>query len=150
MSEVNAPTIAVLHCAATPDFERLDVNFDQFGAKDINLWHIQRGFKKIGYHFVIRRTGVIEDGRPILEVGAHCHGHNDGSIGVCWVGTRWPSKEQVQSIISLHSRFWRFYGIRGKDWFGHRELEAGKDCPGISMDVLRALLTQKELVAPIL
>ena len=45
-----------------------------------------RGWRDIGYHNVIRRSGVLEAGRPIVEAGAHVKGHNKNSIGVCLVG----------------------------------------------------------------
>lgn len=75
-------TVAILvHCSATP--ETADV-----GAAEINLWHKERGFSKIGYHYVIRRDGSVELGRPVEEIGAHCvdGGMNSKSIGVCLVG----------------------------------------------------------------
>lgn len=48
--------------------------------------HLKRGFKTIGYHFVIRRNGKIETGRGINEIGAHVSGYNSVSIGVSLVG----------------------------------------------------------------
>jgi len=30
--------------------------------------------------------GTVEQGRPIYQVGAHCSGHNVGSIGICYIG----------------------------------------------------------------
>ncbi len=40
----------------------------------------------VGYHFVIRLNGNIEQGRPIEVIGAHCVGHNRNSIGICYIG----------------------------------------------------------------
>src|SRR5690606_114532 len=71
--------LLVIHCAATTPL--MDI-----GAKEIDVWHKQRGWSKIGYHFVIRRNGVIEKGRDISEVGAHVEGYNKNSIGICMVG----------------------------------------------------------------
>lgn len=39
-----------------------------------------------GYHYVIRRDGSIEKGRPDEMVGAHCLNHNRHSIGICYEG----------------------------------------------------------------
>ena len=39
-----------------------------------------------GYHFIIRRNGIIEDGRTTDAVGAHCRGKNHNSIGMAMVG----------------------------------------------------------------
>lgn len=69
----------VVHCAATP--AKMDI-----GAKEIDLWHRQRGFAMIGYHQVIRRNGKVEQGRPLDMPGAHAQGFNLLSWGVCLVG----------------------------------------------------------------
>ena len=73
-------TLIVIHCSAVkPD--------QQSSAAQIDTWHRQRGFHLgIGYHYVIRRNGVIEAGRPEWMVGAHCQHHNQHSIGICYEG----------------------------------------------------------------
>lgn len=76
MRPINA---LVVHCSATGP--AADV-----GAVDIDRWHKQRGFRRIGYHYVIRRDGTVEKGRPDTEVGAHAEGYNKASIGICLVG----------------------------------------------------------------
>ena len=68
-----------IHCSAT------NVSQD-VGAAEIDRWHRNRGFLKIGYHFVIRRNGQLEIGRPITERGAHVEDFNHCSIGICMVG----------------------------------------------------------------
>jgi len=69
----------IIHCAAT----RPSMDTD---AKEIDRWHRSRGFLKIGYHYVIKRDGVIEDGRRMEEVGAHCKKYNWRSVGICMIG----------------------------------------------------------------
>lgn len=69
----------VLHCSATKEGQNI-------GAQDIDRWHRQRGFRKIGYHFVILLDGTICQGREITEIGAHVAGSNAQSIGICYVG----------------------------------------------------------------
>lgn len=56
------------------------------GADEIRGWHTAKGWQDIGYHFVIRRKGIVEKGRPIEQVGAHVEGQNANSIGICMVG----------------------------------------------------------------
>lgn len=57
------------------------------GASEIRDWHINKnGWSDIGYHYVNRRNGLIEIGRPIEVAGAHVKGHNYDSIGICMVG----------------------------------------------------------------
>ncbi len=72
--------LIVVHCSATPP------SMD-WGAQDIDYLHRrQNGWSSIGYHYVIRRNGVVEDGRALEVPGAHVRGHNARSIGVCLVG----------------------------------------------------------------
>ena len=70
----------VIHCSATkPD---VDV-----GVRDIRQWHVQgQGWRDIGYHLVIRLSGLVEAGRPLEQIGAHVAGHNADSVGICLVG----------------------------------------------------------------
>ena len=58
------------------------------GVEEIHRWHQENGWSGIGYHYVIRRDGSIERGRPINYIGAHAlaNGHNNRSIGVAFVG----------------------------------------------------------------
>lgn len=71
--------LIILHCTATPEGREVTV-------ADIDRWHRRRGFRSIGYHYVIALDGTVHTGRPLAEVGAHCKGHNAHSIGVCYVG----------------------------------------------------------------
>lgn len=69
----------IIHCSETrPD--------QDITAADIDLWHRRKGWDGIGYHFFIRLDGTIEPGRPIKKIGAHCYGHNNNSIGICYAG----------------------------------------------------------------
>lgn len=69
----------IIHCTATK--EGLD-----FRAKDVDRWHKEKGWVKIGYHYLICLDGTIEKGREDFEEGAHCYGKNKCSIGICYVG----------------------------------------------------------------
>jgi len=69
----------VVHCSATPP--SLD-----WGRTEIDRSHRQRGFTAIGYHYVIKRDGTVEKGRPENTVGAHVEGYNSRSLGICLVG----------------------------------------------------------------
>lgn len=59
---------------------------DPVKAATIKKWHLDRGFRDIGYHFVIELDGKVVPGRPVSDVGAHTKGHNKDSIGICYVG----------------------------------------------------------------
>lgn len=76
----------VIHCSATRAGQ--DVR-----AADIDKQHKERGFKMIGYNYVIDLDGTVEVGRPLTMDGAHCDkpgfsgtSYNKHSIGICYVG----------------------------------------------------------------
>lgn len=114
----------IVHCTATPPGMKVTVD-------DIDRWHKQRGWKGIGYHFVVDLDGTIHAGRPLDCVGAHCKGHNAHSIGVCYVGgidenghpadTRTPEqKEALQRLIDVllkkypHAKVYNHYRFANK------------------------------------
>ena len=68
-----------VHCAATPP--SLDVGVEWLRAE-----HLKRGWSDVGYHFVIKRDGTLEPGRPLSRMGAHVYGHNQNNMGVCLIG----------------------------------------------------------------
>ena len=75
----------ILHCSANGPNSPI-------GAYEIRKYHMLpvaqggRGWEDIGYHFVIKQDGTVEQGRKLEFQGAHCTGHNKLSIGVCLVG----------------------------------------------------------------
>lgn len=81
--------------------------------------HKKRGFRAIGYHWLIEPDGSVVAGRPESEIGAHVEGHNSDSIGVCMIGTgkftaaAWASAAKLAS--ELDSRY------RGVQHLGHRD-----------------------------
>ena len=70
----------IIHCSATKEGQDID-------AKEIKKWHVEgNGWSDIGYHYVIKLDGTVEEGRPIERSGAHTLNHNHDSIGVCYIG----------------------------------------------------------------
>lgn len=72
-------TEIIVHCTATRAGR-------EYGLGDVDRWHRARGWKGIGYHYLVGLEGELWSGRPEAEAGAHCTGHNARSIGVCYVG----------------------------------------------------------------
>lgn len=75
----------ILHCSATP--EGRDVSTEQI--RKMHKAPVSaggRGWKDIGYHYVIELDGSVHVGRKEETIGAHCSGRNAHSIGVCYVG----------------------------------------------------------------
>lgn len=126
--------LIVLHCSATPP--DMEVN-----AKDIDRWHRQRGWLMIGYHFVIKRDGVVESGRKLDAAGAHVAGFNHRSLGVCLVGgiKDNKTKEPQNNFTGLQWAALRALLVElmglfpGVKVVGHYELDSKKSCP--SFDV---------------
>lgn len=120
-------TEIIIHCSATPEGRNVTV-------KEIDLWHRQRGFDSVGYHYVIYLDGTIAKGRDLAKTGAHCKGHNSRSVGICYVGgcdrnmkpkdTR--THAQRKSIISLVAELKRIFPEATVH--GHNEF-APKACP---------------------
>lgn len=79
-------TEIILHCADTrPDWMAGRPISEKVA--EIRRWHVQeRGWRDIGYHWVIDRDGSVAPGRRETEIGAHVEGHNRGTIGICLLG----------------------------------------------------------------
>lgn len=77
---MNRIDFIAVHCSATPaTADKVDVN-------TIRRWHREQGWRDIGYHYVITRTGEIQKGRPENQPGAHEKRINRCSIAICLVG----------------------------------------------------------------
>lgn len=118
----------IVHCAATPEGKN-------FKAADIDRWHREHKMKCIGYHYVVDLDGTVEPGRPESEIGAHCLGHNQNSIGVCYVGGlaadgRTPedtrTAAQKEALLALLKKLRTKYPKASIH--GHRDF-AAKACP---------------------
>lgn len=123
----------VIHCADTP--ASMDV-----GVKEIEEWHIKRGFSSIGYHFVIRRDGTVERGRSVFEAGAHAKGSNRNSIGVCLIGGKGGFNFTDRQMVYLHSLLEDFETVFGDlKILGHRDLpNVSKECPCFDVKAWRS------------
>jgi N-acetylmuramoyl-L-alanine amidase len=99
--------------------------------KAIRQWHLARGWRDVGYHFVIRPDGEIEVGRMLDEVGAHCEGHNADSVGTCLVGKKEFSPAQFAALRRVQGMLVALFpGIRV---FGHKDFNAHKTCPNFEV-----------------
>ncbi len=110
----------VIHHSASADIS----------AVEIHRWHQKRGWSGIGYHYVIRRNGDVELGRPVNMIGAHALGYNLDSIGVCLTGNfskETPEKEQLNALVELtHELELQFGRLEIQQ---HNQLVATQ-CPG--------------------
>lgn len=109
-------------------------------AEQIHGWHINNGWAGIGYHFVIRKDGTIERGRPEWAVGSHAYGENSHTIGIHLSGDftqAYPTTEQVEKCALLIANLCEDYGIPTdrEHIVGHGELMS-TDCPGENLQAL--------------
>ncbi len=121
-------TLIIIHCSAVTPWQ-------ESRAADIDRWHKAKGWKGIGYHYVVRRDGTIETGRPLESIGSHCQYHNAHSIGICHEGglemqgrpadTRTPV--QKVALRMLLERLHREFPIALI--LGHNVLNPMKACP---------------------
>lgn len=130
----------IIHCSDSPFGDRAQ----------INDWHKQRGWNGIGYHYVIlngviksgdkydpAKDGVLQDGRPLEKVGAHCQGHNAESIGICLIGKKTFSEKQLQRLLWVVGLYMDRFKISIDHVKGHYEYDKGKTCPNFDMNIFR-------------
>lgn len=107
----------------------------------IREWHLARGWKDVGYQYVIERNGTIRCARPIQVPGAHAKGNNHDSIGICVVGNnldpdeKWDDAQQagLRRLIEALRLVWPELEI-----LAHREV-AQTACPGLSGEEIRRI-----------
>lgn len=122
-------SLIVLHCSATRTTQ--NYSFRQCKAD-----HMKLGYKTIGYHYYITRDGQVHEGRPLWQVGAHCKGHNQHSIGICYEGgidaagyacdtrTKAQRESMYALLCRLHDQF------PSAIIMGHRDLSPDLDGNG--------------------
>ena len=121
----NNPLYHIVHCSDS----------DHGDAALIRKWHMEapRHWDNIGYHFVIRKDGGIEIGRPIAQSGAHCAGFNTRSVGTCIIGKPGkPNAAQLSALKGIHEKLKRMFP--NIEACGHRDMpNVTKECPGFNV-----------------
>lgn len=107
---------------------------DDLSAEQIHTSHLMQGWSGIGYHYVIRKDGTIEQGRPLWSQGAHAQGENYHSIGIHVCGNfeiAMPTPEQIEACAYLVGWVAEKYDIPcdSAHIVGHRDLMPTA-CPG--------------------
>ena len=135
MASPGAVKYLVIHCSATRE------NRD-FTVEDLLRCHRQRKFRTIGYHFYIRRSGIVTQHRKLKEVGAHCRPWTRCSIGICYEGgldaeghpddTR--TQEQGEQLLLLLMKLKKLFP--DAKICGHRDMPGSipKACPGFDAE----------------
>lgn len=130
----------IVHCTATrPEWWAKKPTESK--VREVRRWHVEdNGWRDIGYHYLIDRDGTVAKGRHVAQIGAHCRGHNKGSVGVALFGGHGSSEtdkfeenftpEQDKALRSLIRGFGAEYGK--VTIHGHNEF-AAKACPGFNV-----------------
>ena len=99
-------------------------------AVTVDQWHQNRGWLGIGYNFLIRSDGSIEQGRPENVVGAHTLNYNSQAIGISLTGKFMANKPTAAQLDALEELL---TALRSKHpqakIVRHRDLQA-TSCPG--------------------
>lgn len=128
--ERTSTEVIVVHHAGFPDGDK------DSSAEEIHKFHKEtNGWAGIGYHFVIRKDGTIEQGRKLLAVGAHAYQHNKNSVGICVAGNfdfvkvpavQWDS---LKLLTAWLCQKFKLNPTKRGVIVGHRDLN-DTDCPG--------------------
>ena len=131
----------ILHCTATVEGQEFDIT-------DVDRWHKKRGWKSVGYHYLIKQDGTLQVGRSLDEVVSHAKGENSDSIGIVYVGGLDANKEPkdtmtvyqeltlMELIFSLRTVF---------HWMpvhGHNEY-SNKACPSFDVQEKYKFINEK-------
>ena len=117
---------------------------DDLSAEDIHRMHLMNGWAGCGYHYIVRKNGEIEIGRPFLAVGAHAEGRNWNSIGIHVCGNfeiAQPTDRQIEALSYLVGWLADKYDISCTPdcVVGHRDLMPTA-CPGQHLyDILQTI-----------
>lgn len=139
-------------------------------AKLIEQWHKERGWKGIGYHFVVlngyrtgqdfknsiideKQIGLIEKGRKLNadpwlqadEIGAHAYGYNSNSIGICLIHEDIKyNPKQLESYRDFTAGLVNLFDIKIENIKGHYEVDPKKPlCPSLDMETERKIISEK-------
>lgn len=132
LSERSYTDMIVIHHTGVNDIDA--------SAEQIHGWHLNNGWSGIGYHYVIRKDGTIERGRPEWAIGSHAYGENSHTIGIHLSGDfeqAYPTDKQVEKLAMLIADIADRYGIPidRNTIVGHGELMA-TSCPGVNVQSL--------------
>lgn len=146
----------IVHCTATrPDWwEKKTINEQ---VKEVEKWHVvDRGWKAIGYHYLVGRNGEVVQGRPIEMIGSHARGHNKDSIGIALFGgfgsdaddlaTEHFTPLQLAAAYDLIRKLQGQYNIKNERVIGHNRISS-KACPGFRVQKWLAGMSLSEATA---
>lgn len=119
----------IIHCTDN-DNPRITV-------ADIRAWHVKgRGWKDIGYHWVILSDAKAHPGRPEEQVGAHCAGENHDSLGIAVHMKNIVHADQMECLKKLLIAKCKEYNISVENIYPHNHFTPYKTCPNFDIKPL--------------
>lgn len=118
----------VIHCSDSDHAHHDNIN-------TIRSWHLERGFRDVGYNYFINKMGRLEIGRPINQTPAHAKGYNSSSIGICLSGksSHLFTDMQYKTLAKICSNLLHIFDLEKKDIYAHYELNPNKTCPNFDI-----------------
>jgi len=102
--------------------------------------HVKQWRGGIGYHagceLVLSGQEVYYEvlmGRMWDVQGAHCRGHNDNSLGICFIGKfdkTVPPRKMIEAGSKVIALWLKLFGLSIKDIYPHSYFDTHKTCPG--------------------
>ncbi len=91
---INTNNIIILASKTPPN--------ENIGADELDRQHRNRGCMMIGYHYVIRRDGLVETGRELDKRGHFRQKYNKDSVYVCLIGKEDNfTEEQLEAMVEI-------------------------------------------------
>lgn len=129
-----------IHCSASDNPDHDDVSV-------IRQWHLQRGFKDVGYHYFIQFDGAIQHGRGIESTPAAQEGHNAKTIAICLAGLKDFTAAQYDALrglcLAIHTV------LPDVTFHGHKEVNPHKLCPVFNYRKILGLNSKGEIQQPL-
>jgi len=126
LKKLNKPSMIIIHHAAHSSATVLD----------IHRWHLENGWSRSQYHFLVTKDSKIHRGRPENAIGAHTKSCNTRSLGICIEGNydvEKVSEVGFKSLIGLCQYLCDKYDVSTIK--GHRELTSTR-CPGLNFPLM--------------
>lgn len=83
---------------------------EDIGVSELDRKHRDKGCVMVGYHYIIRRDGMVETGRELDKLGHHRRTYNRDSVYVCLIGKGGNfTKEQLEAVQEIEAELTDLY-----------------------------------------
>lgn len=129
LSASSVKYLVVHHCASNNS--SVNNRTERQHQKYLQDVHLGNKWCDIGYHYGVRKNGLLLAGRSTSYQGAHVSGYNNVSIGVVVHGnyeTRTLTSKQQSNLVNLLAWLCYRYNLSASSIKGHRNLSSTA-CP---------------------